>query len=242
MAIQINFQCNESWDKMSNLNQGKFCDKCSKKIHDLTDKSEAEIHQLYTENKGKLCGKIRLQQLNNSIYKQQKIKLAKFCLALFLVFGGYLFKSELQAQNSANDSTVVTIDELRYSYISGTIFEKKGKEPIPFATVYYEYKGEKYGTVTDFDGNFKLKVDLDSIQSASIDLKISALGYMKTKVTGVELSCGEKSVVNLELEFNSHEISLGIIISTPNIPLINRDPESHGTTIITGEELRRSPY
>jgi hypothetical protein len=240
MAIQLSFQCDESWDKMPNINQGKFCDKCSKNIHDLTDKSESEIHQLYKKNNGQLCGKIRPQQLKNSIYRQQRTKLAKFCLELFLVFGGYLFKSDLQAQNNAKDSIVVTIDEIRYSNISGTIIEKKGKESVPFASVYYEFKGEKYGTVTEFDGKFNLKIDLNIIKCDNVDLIISSLGYKKMKVKGIKLSKEHNSILNLELEYDIQEITLGMIISCP--PIINKDPESHGATIITGDELRRSPY
>ena len=155
MAIQLSFQCDESWDKMPNINQGKFCGKCSKNIYDLTDKSESEIHQLYKENNGKLCGKIRPQQLSNSIYREQRVKLATFCLALFLVFGGYLFKSELHAQNNAIDSNIIVLeDKIEYITIKGKILEEGTNEPIIFATVYYEKNDTKIGTATDFDGKF----------------------------------------------------------------------------------------
>jgi hypothetical protein len=226
---------------MPNVNQGKHCDMCSQNVHDLTDKSESEIHQLYQKNNGKLCGKIRPQQLDTSRYKQQRIKLAKFCLALFLVFGGCLFKTELHAQNSATKAAAIELDDrIDYYTLNGTVIDKETKEPIFFASVYYKIEGVKHGTSTDFDGKFNLRIRKNTILPDSIDLSVSSLGYRKMKVTGVELSKDVNTTLNLELEYDVQEITMGYIISCP--PIINIDPESHGQTIITGEELRRSPY
>lgn len=241
MAIQLSFQCDESWDKMPNTNQGKFCGKCSKNIYDLTDKSESEIHQLYKENNGKLCGKIRPQQLNNSIYTQQRTKLAKFCLALFLVFGGNLFKSELHAQNNVIDSTITLIESNNEYYtINGIILEEGTNDPLPFANVHYEVNDKNIGTATDFDGKFTLKIIKGSVPNDSIDLIVSYIGYNKLKILGLDLRNSINNEIHLERKLHQ-DMTVGmIIISCP--PIINKDPESHGTTIITGDELRRSPY
>tara|TARA_B100000809_G_scaffold265497_1_gene324517 strand:- start:4673 stop:5407 length:735 start_codon:yes stop_codon:yes gene_type:complete len=244
MAIQLSFQCDESWDKMPNIEQEKFCNKCSKNIHDLTDKTESEIHQLYKENNGQLCGKIRPQQLNNSNYRQQRTKLAKFCLALFLVFGGYIFKSDLQAQSNANDSTEIILeDSIEYHTLNGIVIDENTNDPILFATVYYEIDGIKHGTSTDFDGNFTLNIGKKTIPSDSIDLCISYVGYNDLKILGFDLKSNSKNEFHLKQQvYEIHQLRHTVGMIRIDQHVIDRDPLSHGRTIIISDELRRSPY
>ena len=240
MAIQLKFQCNESWEKMPTSEKGKFCGKCERNIHDLTDKSESEIHQLYNANKGKLCGKIKPQQLNNSMYQQYRTKLAKFCLALFLVFGGHIFKSEIKAQsNKINSKTTVQDNNAAHYIINGIVLEEETDEPLMFATVYYEVEGTLYRTTTNFDGSYILKINKRLVPSDSIDLNFKYIGYIDLKIVDLELNKSVHNVIHLKRKLHQ-QMTLGMIMINHNV--IDRDPLSHGRTIITGEELRRSPF
>lgn len=240
MAIQLNFQCDESWDKMTNISQGKFCAKCTKNIYDLSNKTEKEIHQLYQKNNGKLCGKIKPHQLSNFNYRKQRAKLAKFCLTLYLVFGGYLFKAELHAQNNNIDSNSTAINGTKKYYtITGTVTDKETKEPIFAANIYYTIGSKNFGTISDFDGVYKLKIDASLIKKPSIELFFSSIGYKKTNI---EFSTKNQTKLNVKLDYDAEIMLLGMINYDKHDSLINRDPESHGKTIITGDDIRRSPY
>lgn len=244
MAIQLTYQCNESWDKMPDANQGKFCDKCSKNIYDLTNKTELEIHQLYLQNKGKLCGKIQNKQLDISLYQQYQLQLAKLCVALFLVFGSCLFNNGIQAQNIKVDSVFVVEDKpTEYFTVKGVVKDKETQELIPFASVYYDTGKEKIGGMTDFDGVFNLKIPRNLIQTDSIIIHISTLGYETIKITGIDASNLEVAMVSLEMKVSAVSITLGmVVIDVCGPPLIDTDPDAHRSVNFYREDIEHSPY
>ena len=41
--FKIKDPCSEDWSSMTPEEKGKFCDKCSKTVHDFTEKSDQEI-------------------------------------------------------------------------------------------------------------------------------------------------------------------------------------------------------
>ena len=56
--------------------------------------------------------------------------------------------------------------------VSGQVFYEENQEPVPFA--YVKLKGVAYGTVTDYDGSFKLKIPASYRNET---LEFSYLGY-----------------------------------------------------------------
>lgn len=61
--------------------------------------------------------------------------------------------------------------------IKGTVFDKSTNDPIPFATVYYSRT--TYGTVSDQNGRFEIKIP----KGSSMPLIFSSLGYYSSAVT-----------------------------------------------------------
>lgn len=61
--IKIENPCKESWGNMHEISGGRFCDLCSKKVWDLTEKSDEEIEKILGENP-KICGRINRSKLN----------------------------------------------------------------------------------------------------------------------------------------------------------------------------------
>lgn len=55
--IRINNPCPEKWEDMQDSSEGKFCDKCSKKVWDLTDKTDSQIEKIMVSNVN-ICGRI----------------------------------------------------------------------------------------------------------------------------------------------------------------------------------------
>lgn len=60
--FQIPTPCEQKWNNMQNVSGGKFCDLCTKKVFDLTDKTDIEIHSLLQENES-ICGRIQSTRL-----------------------------------------------------------------------------------------------------------------------------------------------------------------------------------
>ena len=240
MPIQLTFQCNESWDKMPNTNQGKFCDKCSKNTYDLTDKTEEEIHHLYLKNKGKLCGKIQHKQLDIPLYRTYQMQLAKLCVALFFVFGSCLFNSGVQAQEIKVDSVSVAKTETEFFTIQGTVIDKDTKELIFFAAVYYDNGVEKIGGTTDFDGKFKLEIPRDLILTDSIDINISTIGYKNIKIKNIDVSKPYVAQVFLQMELSVILCTMGMVIYCP--PIISTDPDAHRSVTFDRDDIEHSPY
>lgn len=239
MSIALSFKCTKSWDNMSDNKIGKFCNQCSKNVYDLTDKSQEEIGQLYQENNGKLCGKVYPHQLNRSFQHQYKMKLAKFCAALFLVFGNYIFKSDLHAQNIPSDSIILVKKDTNFFVLKGTIVDKENKDPIPFASVYYTTDSTNYGTTTDFDGNFVLQIDRDKLSSEAINLKVSYVGYNKLVLKDIDINKFKNGKIKLEMEMASNACFIGFIVRDP---LLLKGVGEHGTTTFKREEIKRSVY
>ncbi|RKT00831.1 hypothetical protein [Chryseobacterium defluvii] len=98
--IQIQSPCEESWNAMQSVSGGRFCDLCSKKVYDLTDKTDEEIQSILESNEA-ICGKIQSTRLYTH---QEKLKpnynfsqfpFRKMASGIFLAA---MFTSNLNAQ------------------------------------------------------------------------------------------------------------------------------------------------
>lgn len=269
MAIQLNFKCNESWGNMKATNTGRFCDSCEKNVFDLTNKSDDDIKKLYYENNGKMCGRIKSSQLFISPRQKRKYLLAQFCLALFLVFGSMLFSLDAKSQtlnakpykgieNNAADSlkgqnsnelgkeseermVKGEIAIIENKTITGIITDKDSNEPIPFVNVIYTYKGKNYGTVSYFDGKYKLELPDGEFDEKNFQLSFKFVGYNNLTIENIDLKDKSISILDVQMEM-SHTEFLGMIMIEDDPALIGKDPEKQGETIFNREDIKRSPY
>ena len=61
------FTCNQEWDEMAPSASGRFCDVCSKNVHDFTSKSMKEVEKF---SKGQeLCGMFSLEQIEPTLVR-----------------------------------------------------------------------------------------------------------------------------------------------------------------------------
>ena len=236
MAYQLSFSCNENWEMMKLNPTGKYCDKCSRNIYDLRSKTPEEILKLYKENNGKLCGKIRGSQL----YKYQKKKLAKFCLALFLVFGFSIFTLKTTAQtdstNIAEKNNTLT-DSIT---IKGTVRDKETKETIPFLPISFKNNEKKISTMSDFDGNYVLNIPKTEIATKKIEIFYNYLGDEGVFVYTLDKDDFLNFYLKIDLDIEIKEIEfLGMII--PYDPSNIIDPDNHRSTTIKSDDIKRSP-
>lgn len=95
--INIPEPCNEDWNKMTPIENGRFCSSCTKNVIDFTTMLPDEI-QLYFQQHNNICGRFKKSQLNSlTIQIPSRVLLTQtqyhkiFLLALFITMGTTLF-------------------------------------------------------------------------------------------------------------------------------------------------------
>jgi len=241
MAVQLNFKCTESWAKMPKTNAGSFCDKCEKNVFDLTSKSETEIQQIYQDNNGKLCGRIKLSQLGKESNTKAKQVLAKFCLALYLVFGGWLFNSNAIGQIAVPIAEEMVVGKVAPSNsITGKVIDKNTGEPLIGVAVYFTVNNNKIGATTDAKGNYTIYFGRHTLAKDTIVLTYKSLGYSDYILKNVAIKVSDLTLDAVKMDYDHDMILMGDIMYEP--PIIEKDPNSQRSTTIKTEEIKRSPY
>lgn len=131
-------------------------------------------------------------------------KLAKFCLALLMVFGVQLFSTSVSFGQA--DSTTVNQRSQKTTIIKGQVVDKI-QEPVPWSHIVVNKDGEPYTTVeTDETGSFKL-VLTDYNKESDYELVISAFGYQDKPLGNIDLSTnGYTDLGKLELAWGIDEV------------------------------------
>lgn len=108
--FQIKEPCNVGRENMKEIPGGSFCNLCSKKVHNLNDKSDEEIQSLLHANES-ICGRIQISRLyfkeekTNTNYHFFNFPFRKIASGIFLAT---IITSNLNAQQAKHD----TIDEV----------------------------------------------------------------------------------------------------------------------------------
>jgi hypothetical protein len=118
-----------------------------------------------------------------------KISLVIFCPVLYSI-NSYSYSP---GQNYYQDE-----DTLKVISYSGKVIDKKTGDPVVFASVFIS--GTKTGTVTNSDGDFIIKVPLESITK---QLGITHIGYISSFI---DLSSLKNTGNKIELSSTSYEI------------------------------------
>jgi hypothetical protein len=146
--FQIPTPCEQKWDNMQNASGGKFCDLCTKKVFDLTDKTDTEIHSLLKENKS-ICGKIQSTRLYSTPehpqihYNFSQFPFRKIAGGVFLAA---MLTSNLNAQKPRDTTEVKDIQGMVQYVVRDPDYEpdKDWKFYRPETnTVSIEYSGSK---------------------------------------------------------------------------------------------------
>lgn len=113
------------------------------------------------------------------------------------------------------------------STINGRITDKKGKSPVPGATVYL--KGFNSGTASGPDGSFTI----GAIKAGNYVLIVSALGY-ESKEMRVTVNEGYSSAVDIQLVMSSTSLSEVVVVGYGSQ---SRRSVTGSISVVRGEEL-----
>jgi len=115
LQVSIPKPCHEDWNKMSQKEQGRFCDKCCKTVVDFSNKSPEEV-QLILQSRlhDKLCGRFRTDQLRKPVrlvisfspFKTRMSPVQVFLVALLFTFGTTLFSCTTHQDETVGELTL----------------------------------------------------------------------------------------------------------------------------------------
>lgn len=136
--FQIKEPCQQLWEDMHKVKNGKHCDVCNKKVWDLDKLSESEIHEI-TESNDSICGKKSLI----------KPAFSRFLLVLTLTS-----VTSVHAQNE-NKSLIENIHQNEIE-IKGKLVSKE-KRKLVSGEISLVTLEKLYSAKADEKGNFTLK-------------------------------------------------------------------------------------
>lgn len=119
--------------------------------------------------------------------------------------------------------------------LKGKVTDRSSKEPLPFVNVVVERNGTQVsGGATDFDGEYFIK----PLDPGTYDVIVSYVGYQPYKQTGVVITNGKISFLDISLnqgvELKEFEVVQYVV------PLIDRDGGASGGTV-TRDQIAKMP-
>ena len=192
--LSIPNPCHESWEKMTAIDKGRFCQSCQKEVVNFSLMSDAQILSFFNKNKGRTCGRFRQDQLDrNILYPKPK---SQSILKAAAISAGLIASSSAVSQVCPPHSKSVQT-EMKHKIgeiaptiasneksvqIQGLVRDATNDEPIIFANVLikFENSNEHKGTMTDIDGKFNIEIDSSEKNRAMIEVQY--VGYETTNV------------------------------------------------------------
>ncbi len=119
-----------------------------------------------------------------------------------------------------------------FGEIKGKVLDKETKEPVPFSNVYVMSNGNAVGTVTNIDGEFKIK----PLPAGTYDLVVSNVEYGTTTLPGIIVQTEQITFAGEILIANGNVIK---VLDVSSIKLIN--PEETSLVTTSWEQIKNSP-
>lgn len=138
------------------------------------------------------------------------MKLLTTCLLIFLSFNFYAQNYKTVNKTPTTETDTYNVYEVKKYKITGKLIDKDQKVPLEYATVGVFESGTKKlieSTVTDFDGNFTLK-----IQEGTYDIKFEYISY-ETKTLKDYVLDSNKELGSIGLIFKSNELDEVTVVS-----------------------------
>jgi hypothetical protein len=234
LHLAIPKPCTESWDHMTPDTDGRFCLSCQKQVIDFSTWDEERLKRFFREIPGKVCGRLRTDQLKRyPLATGGPGLLAR--MALLSLTGLAATASLAQGQSLPERNPVHVTDQRSHDasaaseqaekgpdslgvVIRGQVWEAgEGNGVVPGVSIFV--KESQIGTITDVQGRFELR--LHQLNPQPVVLVISFIGYETVEKT-VEWSEGTM-------------IDLGRVHLVPDITMLS------GEVIIVGGIVPVSP-
>lgn len=244
IKISIPQPCNEDWNKMTPVDQGRFCSSCQKCVIDFTTFTDKQLYEYITAHKNQqVCGRFRHTQLNRTLQipPQPHSRLYRYFIGLGLTLVlAQIPTEQLRAKTpysyqSINEYNAPQEDNNEDSIIIRGKVIDENNEAIVGAIAELHYSKDKIiSTLTDDSGHYRLVI---SSYSGEFHLKIKAIYYKP-----VTIRFNEKKGINTFLVTTLRtSATIGLLeIKTINyrVPLLDEG----NRRVITSEEIEKMAH
>lgn len=201
MKLQQLHNCPMKWESIPGWDERtKFCQLCTKKIHDFENASEQEIKEIMKGHDA-VCAKIPVSKMQETLTPFQKV-----LLAMVICFSGTLFKVDLAYGQEVKPIQIINEKDSPWT-IFGSVRDSLSQEGLIGAVVLIE--GTKERVVCDIEGNFKLLIPSGK---EKVILKVSFVGFESKRIL-VENNSKDKIVEIDDVLLGGEPIFLGVIMT-----------------------------
>lgn len=201
LYLSIADPCHEDWNKMSPVEQGRFCSSCQKEVVDFTMQTDEEIISFLNNYNGSACGRFNDEQLDKPI-QQIELKPASSFLkyAAGLLLPAFLFATKAKGQFKEQLAKITCEPKINltqaltgklggisysreqtYTHLKGRVIDQVTKEPLGDVSVLI--KGTNLGVATDVNGKFTLQA-----HSTFSIVQYSSIGYETKEIKASDLN------------------------------------------------------
>jgi hypothetical protein len=223
------------------------CHSCKLNVYNIAEMTESEVENLITKRADRVCirlykradGTVLTKDCPVGLRAYQK-RVARFAgatlatiLGLFSVSFGQ--KEDKKSIDASKVKIVRTVNQSQESVLSGVVNDSTGAV-IPGVELRLYKKGSNEFLKVDSDdtGNYTFK----SIDAGIYSLEVETQMFKKYKLINIEIKSNEKVSIDLELQPESTNTTVGIFIQEPLIDATS----SSLTTKFTRKQIEILPY
>jgi len=226
IKYEITDPCTENWDKMKQVPGGRFCDKCVKKVHDLTNGN------VLPDSNESFCGRIPVEKTRSISFR--KFLFRQSPLRYFALMFVLLVSNKIKAQlNKMNFDGLQLNRESEYEddnivSVSGTLLneEKKLEVEGAFVTLYDSKRNKLTVTKTDSTGRFTFLIWRQKIADSLFSLKAEYIGLQTLELNDIPVT---KKKIELLVKLTEREslidvtTMVGMAVKTVTCPMYETD-------------------
>jgi hypothetical protein len=248
--LRIATPCPMSWEQMTGNSQVRFCDHCQLKVYNISELSRSEAESLIASAEGRLCARLYRRADGTILTKDCPVglralrrRVAKKTTAIFsaiLSLSAAVLGQQSQGQNKKSSCTPqtritrtrATPDQAAKAF-AGTVVDQNGASisGAEVRLINVDTK-ETQQTSTNADGRF----EFESLAVGTYSITVKAMGFKTYQLTNFITESNRLINIELILELSGDTVVVGLLLGEPS--LIDTSP---GTTIITGDMIRRFP-
>jgi hypothetical protein len=193
IKIELREPCHEPWDKMTPVQGGKHCDRCTKTVIDASTFSPGKIFSVYTSGKGNVCMRFPAEYVEKTFpapSKQQSFLHHAWKKAVLFAGLQFLFFQQVKAQVKTAMGEIIKQADPEKKYmktakLSGSVVDSGTGEFLYLVDV-TAMKDSKViaRTQSDLKGNFILEFKDSMPVDSRIDLVFHRRDYDSKRIEG----------------------------------------------------------
>lgn len=245
--MRIASPCSVGWENMSGDDRVRFCNQCSLHVYNISEMTKEQVSSLVAKTEGRICARIyrradgtvltRDCPVGLRALRRRVSKMAGAALtAVLSLCSGVVGQTQPQDDKKCTRIIALKVKKMvakdGQAVFSGVIMDEVGAV-VPAAKItLINERTEKSLTATSSDeGEFRIA----DVAAGKYSLEIEATGFKSYKQKNLALNSREALRIDATLQVSGETVTVGILISDPQIQY------SNGTTILSGDLIRKLP-